>query len=31
MPATPESIIGEDDVIIVSGATADLERFAAVE
>jgi trk system potassium uptake protein TrkA len=31
LPATPESVIGEDDVIIVSGAERDLERFAALE
>jgi trk system potassium uptake protein TrkA len=31
VPATPDSVIGEDDVIIVSGTETDLERFAALE
>jgi trk system potassium uptake protein TrkA len=31
VPATPESVIGEHDVIIVSGSTTALERFAALE
>jgi trk system potassium uptake protein TrkA len=31
VPATPDSVIGEDDVIIVSGSETDLERFAAYE
>ena len=31
VPATTDSVIGEDDVIIVSGTETDLERFAALE
>ncbi|AOX67799.1 potassium transporter [Curtobacterium sp. MCBA15_013] len=31
VPATPESVIGQNDVIIVSGTESALERFAALE
>ncbi|MFZ7086979.1 potassium channel family protein [Curtobacterium sp. RRHDQ10] len=31
VPATPETMVREDDLIIVSGATSDIERFAALE
>lgn len=31
LPATPDTVVGEDDLMIVSGSTADIERFAALE
>jgi trk system potassium uptake protein len=31
VPATPETVIGQDDLIIVSGSETALERFAALE
>ena len=30
-PATPGTLVGENDLMIVSGSTADIERFAALE
>jgi trk system potassium uptake protein len=31
LPATPETMVGENDLMIVSGSTTDIERFAALE